>query len=150
MTIKSILCIFGGAEDELGALNAALVLGGIYGARIRVLHLSHDPRAYVGIAGEGVCVTGEILDAMEKGNKARMEKARQHVISLAAKHHIPLDNPEAMVHHASAHFAHATGMMDSVIGREGRVSDLIVVGGREETRAHDMITPALFNTGRCC
>lgn len=68
--------------------------------------------------------------------------------SLATKHHIPLDNPEATAHHASVHFIHATGMMDSTIGREGRVSDLIVIGGREETPARDAITPALFNTGR--
>lgn len=81
MTIKSILCIFGGAEDELGALNAALTLGGIYGARIRVLHLSPDPQAYMGIAGEGVFATGEIIASIEKENKARAEKARQHDIS---------------------------------------------------------------------
>lgn len=148
MTIKSILCIFGGVEDELNALNTAMVLGRSDGARIRVLHVSPNPQAYAGIAGEGVYITGEILETIEKENKARMEKARQYVASFAAKHKIPMDNPEAMAHHVSVHFVHATGLADSTIGREGRVSDLIIIGGREETRARDAIVPALFNTAR--
>lgn len=147
MTIKSILCIFGGADSELGAVEAALTLGKEHGAHIRFLHLSPDPSAYAGLYGEGIIVSGEILEAIEKENMARLEKARQHVTTLAAKYHVPLDAPESPAHHASATFRHLTGMMDATIAREGRVSDLIVLG-KEYQPTHDVITPALFNTGR--
>lgn len=147
MTIKSILCIFGGADSELGAVNAALALGKEHGAHIRFLHLSPDPSAYAGLYGEGIIVSGEIVEAIEKENKTRLEKARRHVTALAGKHHVPLDAPESPAHHASATFRHLTGMMDASIARAGRVSDLIVLG-KDDKPTHDIITPALFNTGR--
>ena len=147
MTIKSILCIFGGSQDELSALNTAFVLGHTYGAQIRVLHVSSDPAAYAGIYGEGIIASAAIIEAIEKENAQRLSKAKQYVVSFAAKHHIPLDTPDSPARHASARFVHAVGMMDSTIGREGRLSDLIVIG-REHTPTHDLITPALFNTGR--
>jgi nucleotide-binding universal stress UspA family protein len=147
MTIKSILCIFGGSQDELNALNTAFLLGHAYSAQIRVLHVSSDPVAYSGIYGEGIIASAAIVEAIEKENKQRLDKAKEYVASFAAKHHIPLDAPHPPAHHASARFIHHVGMIDSTIGQEGRLSDLIVIG-REHNPAHDLITPALFNTGR--
>lgn len=147
MTIKSILCIFNGSQDELNALNTAFVLGEAYGAQIRVLHVSSDPAAYAGIYGEGIIASGAIIEAIEKDNAERMKKARQYVVSFAARHHLPLDEPETPAHNASVRFMHLTGMVDATIAREGRMSDLIVIG-HENTPVHDIITPALFDTGR--
>lgn len=147
MTIKSILCFFNGSQDELNALNTAFVLGEAYGARIRVLHVSSDPAAYAGIYGEGIIASGAIVEASEKENAERLKKAKQYVVSFAAKHHLPLDEPETPTHHASVRFVHHTGMIDATIAREGRMSDLIVIGS-EDTPVHDLITPALFDTGR--
>lgn len=148
MTIKSILCIFGGSQDELGALNTAFVLGHTYGAQIRVLHVSSDPSAYAGIYGESIIASASIIEAIKKENAQRLNKAKQYVVSFAAKHHIPLDTLDLPAHHASTQFVHLIGTLDTIIAQQGRLSDLIIIGGREETRAHDAITPSLFNTGR--
>lgn len=147
MAIKSILCIFNGSQDELSALNTAFVLGETYGAQIRVLHVSSDPAAYAGIYGEGIIASGAIIEAIERENAERMKKAKQYVVSFAAKHHLPLDRPEMPAHHASVRFTHLQGMADATMAHEGRLSDLIVIG-REDKPVHDLITPALFDTGR--
>ena len=69
MGIKSILCIFSGAESELNALHVALTLGKAHAARIRFLHLSPDPSAYAGLYGGGIIVSDKIVMAIEKENK---------------------------------------------------------------------------------
>lgn len=148
MTIKSILCIFNGSQDELNALNTALVLGQAYGAQIRVLHVSPDPRAYDVAYGEGIITSAAIVEAVEKENTQRLNKAKQYVVSFAAKHHLPLDASDSPAHHAFVRFVHVVGVLDSTVAHQGRLSDLIIIGGSEETRAHNAITPALFNTGR--
>lgn len=147
MTIKSILCIFSGAGGELNAVNAAFQLGKLHGAHIRFLHLSPDPSAYVGLYGEGIIVTEEMIPSIEKENKERLEKAKQHVATTAAQYRVPLDAPEAPLHHASATFMHLIGMQDNMIAREGRISDLIVIG-KYDAASYDALTPALFDTGR--
>lgn len=147
MTIKSILCIFGGSQSELNALSTASVLGHTYGARVRVLHISSDPHAYAGVYGEGVVVSAAIIESIENENMQRLNKARQYVASVTAKYHIPLDTAEVSAHHASAQFIHFVGAVDPVVAREGRLSDLIIIG-RGVTPANDLMTPALFNTGR--
>ncbi len=147
MTIKSILCIFGSSQDELSALNTAFILGKTYGAQIRVLHVSSDPSAYASVYGEGIIGSASIIEAIEKENAQRLNKAKQYVVSFAAKHHISLDAPESPAHHTSARFVHGVGMIDSTIAREGRLCD-VIVAGKYDGKSHDVITPALFDTGR--
>jgi len=147
MNIKSILCIFSGSERELNALNTALLIGKAHGARIRILHISPEPRAYAGIAGEGMIATAEIIAAIEKENNERFVKAKQFAVSFAAKHHIPLDSDVSPTRHASAQFIHATGYLDSVIAEEGRLSDVIVIG-RGTIESEAAVMTSLFNTGR--
>lgn len=63
----------------------------------------------------------------------------------------PLDAPEALAHHASAQFLHLTGSIDSIVAREGRLSDLIIIGrGAYAASPHNdtALIAALFNTGR--
>lgn len=151
MSIKSILCIFGGAPHELNALNTAMVLAQSHSAQIRAVHISPDPKIYVGLYGQDVMVSSEIMSAIEKRNTERHVKAKQYVTSFAAKHHIPLDTREALAHHASARFLHLTGTVEQAIAMEGRLSDLIIVSRAEDAAStHDdtAITAALFNTGR--
>lgn len=147
MAIKYILCIFGGSENELNAVQAALMLGKEHEAHIRFLHLSPDPGAHSGLYGEGVLVSSEIVAAIENENKARLEAAKRHISAMTAKYHIPLDGPQSPAHRISASFRHLTGNMDRLVAREGRVCDLIIMG-KNDTMKYDTMTPALFNTGR--
>ncbi len=151
MGIKSILCIFGGAAHELGALNAAMTLAQSNSAQIRVLHISPDPGAYIAAYGGEVMAVNAVLAALEKKNAERLATAKHYAASSAQTHQVPLDTPEALAHHASAQFLHQTGTMDHIVAQEGRVSDLIVISrGAYAASPHndDAVMAALFNTGR--
>jgi nucleotide-binding universal stress UspA family protein len=147
MAIKSILCIFGGSQGELNALEAAMILGKTYEARIRILHISSDPGSYAGIYGESIFASAEIIDIIENNNKEYLEKARQHTVSYAKKHNIPLFEKSNPATGASVQFINRLGMVASTIEREGRLSDLIIIS-HENTPVYDFITPSLFYTGR--
>ncbi len=151
MTIKSILCLFGGAQEELGAVSAALAIGEIHAAQVRFLHVSTLPALTAGIAGEGAMLGAEMIDAAKKDNKKRLDQARQFVTSFAAKRCIPLDAPTLPAHHASAQFLHATDFPDQIIAREGRLSDLIILtpGAADPEVLYDYaVISAIFDTGR--
>jgi len=151
MSIKSILCLFGGAPHELNALNTAMTLAQSHSAQLRVLHISLDPKIYFGLYGENVIAGAEVISALEKRNEERQIKARQYAASFSLKHHIPLDPPAPPAHHASACFLHQTGAVETIVAREGRVSDLIVVSqlaALPDTPNDIAISAALFSTGR--
>src|SRR5271167_3804483 len=121
MTIQSILCIFGGSENELNAVNTALLLGKEYSAQVRFLHISLDPSAYASMYGYGDCYAiPALLDSCEKDNKERLNKAKQYVADLTTKHHIQLDSEGSPAHHTSAKLVHITGRPDSIVAQEGR------------------------------
>ena len=147
MSIRLILCIFSGADCELSSVHTALVLAKEHGARVRFLHLSPDPSAYVGLYGEGMIVSGDIVAAIERENLERLGQAKTLIAAAAIQQGVPLDAGEFPIHHACATFHHVVGMQDRAIAREGRLSDLIVVG-KNNNAMHDAVTPALFSTGR--
>jgi nucleotide-binding universal stress UspA family protein len=147
VTIKSILCVFGGTPEELNALNVAFALGELHQAHIRFLHVSRDPAAYV--HPEDMVV--ELINRIEEENKTRLTKAKQYVTTFAARHHVPLDDSSVPLHHMSAQFLHLTGMVGDFVAREGRLSDLIIIS-RGISPAHmsyeSTVLAALFDTGR--
>jgi len=151
MGIKSILCIFGGSEQELDALNAAMALAKSCSAWLRILHISPDPGSYVKLYGGEVMVVGAVITAIEMKNAKALAMAKQHVTAFAERHQIPLDGPETPAHHASARFQHQLGIMEAIIPAEGRLADLIILS-REVDSANiyngAVLIEALFNTGR--
>jgi nucleotide-binding universal stress UspA family protein len=147
MSVKSILCIFSGAQNELNAVNEALVLGKAYGALVRFLIITPDPKAYMGLYGEGFIINQDVLDSIDKENEIKRDKAKQYIAKFAAKHDVPLDVSELPSHHASAEYINRKGLVDEIIVTEGRVSDLIVIS-QTVTIAPDVINTALFSTGR--
>ena len=151
MAIKSILCIFGGSQGELGVAKTALELAKANGARVSFLHISPDPSSYASLYDGDVIVSVSITEALNKENTARLQQAKQSVSELATAYHIPLDAVEFPAHHASAKFVHLTGNVDDIISREGRVCDLIIIGrgiSSPNSLYDSAIIAALFNTGR--
>jgi nucleotide-binding universal stress UspA family protein len=151
MCIKSILCIFNGAQEELGAVRAAFDLGKLNCARVCFLHISPDFNSYISFYDGDLLVSASIVEAITKDNAARFEQAKQYITSLAAKYHVPLDGAGLPVHHASAKFVHLTGNVDEIITREGRLCDLIIMGrgGASANALYDSaLVSALFGTGR--
>ncbi len=145
MTIKSILCIFEGSQEELGAVNAAFLLAKTFRANIRFLHISQSPSNYIGVYEDGIVIRQELILSIDEENRIRMDKAKELVRLLADRHLVPLDIKEYVNHHASAHFIHHSGDPDIIIGKEGIASDIIVLGSSIKD---GNIMAALFNTGR--
>lgn len=156
MSIKSILCIFGGTEKELGALDTSFSLAESYAARVRILHVSPIPSSYVGIYGEGVIESSYVIAAIEKENKERLGRAEQYVKSFAARHNIPLGDKNNFItsdktNNAVAEFIHLIGDAENIIAGQGRLSDIIVIGrGIKDPNAiyDSAIISAIFDTGR--
>ena len=152
MTIKSILCIFGGDEDELNALNTALILAKSYHANIRFLHISPDPTRYAVTYNYGEAYAyGALIEACEKENAQQLKKAQQSVAFFCSQHDIPLDDKGLDIPHLSARFLHFVGYPQTIIAREGRISDLIIMGRSkiQTTLPYDSnIVAALFDTAR--
>lgn len=151
MTIRSILCIFGGSHYELNAVNAAFTLGKRHNAHIDFLHISPDPNYYLSMYGESYVVEPSMLAMIEEGNEATFKKAKQYVHSFSSRHHVPLDAAEHIIHHASARFIHKKGYLDTIIASDGRLHDLIIIGRDSVGSAgslYDVITASLFHTGR--
>ncbi len=156
MSIKSILCIFGGKEKELGALDTSFSLAESYAAKVRVLHVSQPPSSYVGIYGEGVLESSHVIAAIEKENKELLERATQYVKSFSARHNVPLGDRNNVItndktNNAVAEFVYLVGDVEDVIAQQGRLSDIIVVGRgmRDPSAVYDSaIISAIFDTGR--
>ncbi|NDA45761.1 MAG: universal stress protein [Alphaproteobacteria bacterium] len=147
MAIKSILCIFGGAAHEHSAMNVTFQLGKLYGAQVKFIHLTPDLASYAGLYADGMMVNTDIITALQKDNQERMEKARKLVAAAAEHHHVPMGMTQAPLHHASASFKQIMGVHDYLIAGEGRLTDLIILSAKNDS-PYDMITPALFDTGR--
>ena len=150
MGIKSILCLFEGFQEELSAVNTALTLAATFEAQVRLLHISHEPASYGNLYDEGMFISLDMVSFIEDINKKRMDKARQHFTSLCKNHNIPLDQEKNPQHHAYAQFLHKIGSAATIITKEGRASDMLIIGrGIEPDILYDgVLIAALFNTGR--
>lgn len=151
MTIKSILCIYSGAQGELTMLDSVFFLGKRHDAHICFLHLSTDPTDYMlGYREDAISMT-PVIETIEKENQKRKKKAEKEIFSCAEKHQIPRDIKEESSNQLSVEFKHQTGMENGAITKEGRLSDLIVIShGQVKTGGlyEQAMISALFNTGR--
>lgn len=150
MGIKSILCIFQGAQNELSAVNSALCLAKIFAAHVRFLHISHDPSTYGNLYDEGMFISIEMSAHIEEINKKKLDKAKQYVTSFCTSHEVSLNAENPPTHHAHAKFLHQIGEAEAIIAREGRLSDIIVIsrGIEHDILYNEALFASLFNTGR--
>ncbi len=151
MTIKSILCIFGGSHRETNLLDEAFSLAQKHNAHVSFLHISPDPSEFAFGYREDVVTMAPVMDSLRKENENRMRSAKKMVLSTAEKYQVLPGvlglNPER----ASMEFRYIIGPGDEVVAREGRLCDLILISQRQ-TGADGLYqrttTSALFNTGQ--
>lgn len=151
MAIKSIVCLFGGAEHEVAGLDTALTLAKIHGARVRIVHVSSPSPSYAGFYGEAVMLSAAWIDAIEQENAKRLANARQHAEALAARHDIPLDPLDRPADRPWARFVAIEAQAGGALARQIRPSDLIVVGrrrGATNVSEDTVFGTALFSTWR--
>jgi len=144
MSIKSILCIYGGESFEAAALEAACRLAARRRAELRILHLSPPVVVFPDLYGVDVAT-------LEKENIARAERARRAAADAAAEAQIAFSDGPGEGTDASlprAVFIGKTGYMDDVVPAYGRACDL-VIAGRNDTEVSgdiDAILAALLDT----
>lgn len=151
MSIKSILCLFGGEKHELGALEAALVLALIHTAQVRFLHFPLQADLSLSGLDGAALIEAEIVETARKRNKKRLEQAKERVAESTAKHGVALDTKNASARRATARFIPVMEYADRAISREGRLSDLIILspGVADPEVLYDYaLIAALFETGR--
>ena len=151
MTIKSILCIFGGSSDELSILDSTFSLAKKHDAHACFLHISSDPTEYAFGYREDAISMAPVLETIKKESQRRMKRAQKYVVSYAEKYRVPVDMNEPPLNQASVQFKHQTDSVNEAIAREGRLSDLIIMS-HEQARSDGLYEQksisALFNTGR--
>jgi nucleotide-binding universal stress UspA family protein len=153
MTIRVVLApIVDDVSDE-HALAAALAVARTFKAHVRVMHARASPSAAMFAGGPvGAAMTGEILEIFERDatERAGRARARYDAWRTAAK----LTEATAPSDYAgvSVSWSEFEGSFDATIARQGRVSDLIVLGARTEGGDGSTLglsfEGALFDSGR--
>lgn len=152
MSIRRILVPFSASDAGERALHWAFGLARGLDAHVAVLHVRADPKATVPLLGEGVsgAMVEELIVLTEKEAEARAAKARDRFESMRAE--AGLESREnAGATGSSTRFLEVVGREDDVTVREGRLSDLIVIGHARDDGdpfARATLDAALFESGR--
>lgn len=155
MTIKSILVLFSGGDDEVAALDAAFVMANSFKAGVKIVHVAPDPREVMAMAYAGLGVPpptiGSLMEEIEKGNLKNKEAAHEKYNKAVSKHSIKFSGNETSPDNAYASFHYQVGNAEDIIASKGRVADIIVIGRAiKNASSHyaSAVLSALFNSGR--
>jgi len=156
VSIKSILCVYNGETSELNALSLSLSLAVTGHASLRVLHVANNALPLgegFGIVGYGISAYGDgaVMEVLERGAREETEIARTRTVSYVESHGLKVSEDAETWPLGQCHvtFRTVTGEISTVIPREGRTVDLVVVpylsgaGGDLAT-----LLSALYATGR--
>lgn len=152
MAIKFILVPVSGAETDAAVLDAALTMAQRFSAHIGVLHAQLDPRDAVPFLGEGAsgALIQQIMEAAQRDAAGRSARARATFDSWRERGSVPLGAPGGESG-PTVSWREEVGAEDELVGRYGRLADLIVV---PQPASGGNIVPtvsfeaALLDTGR--
>jgi nucleotide-binding universal stress UspA family protein len=152
MSIKLILVPIAGTDDDTVVLEAAQILAARFSAHMEVLHAQLDPRDAVPFLGEGAsgALIQQIMEAAQRDSSTRTTRARASFEAWRQRHSIPLAAP-GVASGPTVSWREDVGAEDEVVGRRGRLADLIVV---RQPSSEGNIVPtvsfeaALLDTGR--
>jgi nucleotide-binding universal stress UspA family protein len=152
MSIKLVLVPITGTDEDGAVLEAAWNLATRFAAHMAVLHAQLDPRDAVPFLGEGAsgALIQQIMEAAQRDSATRTTRARASFETWRQRHDIPLAAP-GVASGPTASWREDVGAEDEVVGRRGRLADLIVV---RQPSSEGNIVPtvsfeaALLDTGR--
>ena len=150
--IKLVLVPITGTDDDGVVLEGAWNLATRFSAHMEVLHAQLDPRDAVPFLGEGAsgALIQQIMEAAQRDSATRTTRARASFEAWRQRHSIPLAAP-GVASGATTSWREDVGAEDEVVGRRGRLADLIVV---HQPASEGNIVPtvsfeaALLDTGR--
>ena len=153
MTYRTVLAVLQGGKSDRNCLKAAHAIARPFDGHIDALHVRADPRAFLDYTGDAM--TGEayaqLIDAVEKEVTEKAAKARGEFDAWAREGGIELAAEPKAGAQVSATWNETTGVEDRVVGRNGRLHDIIVVlssAGEDDLRGEETIQRALFESGR--
>lgn len=147
MAMRSIVCLFDGAEGERSALQTAISLARRDGGHLKVVHACRTVSPPVHAAPGGLFVDTGWLEAVERQRKAGIEAAMAATAELAAAHDLPLDPGTGVLPRIDFVVVEEKA---SELVRELALSDLILVGSARgaDLLAHPAVEVAMFSTRR--
>ncbi len=153
MTYRTVLAVLQGGKSDRNCLKAAHAIARPFDGHIDALHVRADPRAFLDYTGDAM--TGEayaqLIDAVEKEVTDKAAKARGEFDAWAREGGVELAAEPKAGAQVSASWSETTGVEDRVVGRSGRLHDIIVVlssAGEDDLRGEETIQRALFESGR--
>lgn len=152
MSIKTILALFSGEANEMGALHTAFAVAREHEAAVRILHVAAAPIFYETITnfGETPPNGAEKIDVLEKVARDLATAAQAYVADIASHHGFVLrfEGPAEMTA-LQAQFRTAIGAVHDCLPPEGRTVDLIVTAyDNSPVGDLDPLLAAVFDTGR--
>lgn len=153
MAYRTIMAVLQGGGADRNCLAAAHVVARMFDGHIEALHVRADPRGFLDYTGDAM--TGEayaqLLDAVEKEVNDKAQKARAQFDAWMRETGIELASEPKPLAKVTAAWTEQAGAEDRVVGRSGRLRDVIVLlssAGQEDVRGEQTIERAMFESGR--
>jgi nucleotide-binding universal stress UspA family protein len=155
MTLKIVLAVATGRDNDTATLDVALSVARRFGAHIDALHIKGDPRDAIPFLGEGASgvLIEQIMTAAERDAGTRSGKARAAFESWQAASGLSLvSRPgEGGGSAGTVAWREEIGAEEECMARRGRLSDLIALGrppADDSGASTVLFETALFDTGR--
>lgn len=153
MTYRTVLAVLQGAKADRYCLTAAHAVARIFDGHIDALHVRADPRAFLDYTGDAMTgqAYAQLMDAVEQEVTDKARKARAEFDAWARESGVELASEPAADAMVSAAWVEKAGAEDRVVGRDGRLHDVLVLlssAGQDDARGEQTIQRALFESGR--
>ncbi|MBM3538383.1 MAG: universal stress protein [Alphaproteobacteria bacterium] len=154
MTLKIVLAVVTGRDNDKATLDVALSLARRFGAHIDALHIKGDPRDAIPFLGEGASgvLIEQIMTAAERDAGTRSGKARAAFDAWRAASGLKLiTHPGEAGGGATVAWREDVGAEEECMARRGRLSDVIALGrppADDSGASTVLLETALFDTGK--
>jgi len=154
MTLKIVLAVATGRDNDTATLDVALGLARRFGAHIDALHIKGDPRDAIPFLGEGASgvLIEQIMTAAERDAGTRSGKARAAFDTWRAASGLALvSRPGEGGSGGTVAWREEVGAEEECMARRGRLADLITLGrppADDSGASTVLFETALFDTGR--
>jgi nucleotide-binding universal stress UspA family protein len=150
MALPVVLAVLEGRDSDAQTLPACLQMARRVGRHVRALHVRADIGEAMLRAADGLTPASDLYAALQRNIDDTAGRASSVFLSWRGEHDLPLaSEPGAAALTVEWRERHAP--FDEAIATEGRLADLIVIGGRPyagDARTTELFEAALFETGR--
>jgi len=129
MPIRQILAVVSGTAGDQQTLAAALTIARRFNSHIQVAHAHGDPHDAVPFLGEGAtaALIEQIMSAAERDAATKVQRARANYEAWRSVNGLTTAEKPARLDQATASWKDETAREDELVGRLGRLSDMIVL-----------------------